>query len=303
MLNPEQDARGRELERRLVGIVFNGRLPEAQALAQRIAQAVGAEVWLAPTEGLDTRAGLMPRSRLVITVGGDGTILRTARLAAPCAVPIVGINMGRVGFMTELSPQEALERLAFYLDGKGWMEERTMLEVRVVGPEHTPEEEHLPTFHGLNDAVVARGTVSRLIHLAVRVDGEDLTTYAADGLIVATATGSTGYALAVGGPILDPRLECLLLKPMAAHLGLNTALVLPADVKVDITVLSEHPVVLSVDGFQDLMLGDGDRVRVARSPYRARFLRARPPSHFYRALFLRLGIQPRLGPLHPQQSE
>lgn len=299
MLEPGQGKRRGELERHLVGIVFNGRLPEAQALAQRIAQVLEAEAWLSPTEALDARAVQIARSRLVITVGGDGTILRTARLAAPCGVPIVGVNMGRVGFMTELSPQEALERLPAYLDGKGWIEERTMLEARVSSSGHAPEEEGLPTFHGLNDAVVARGTVSRLIRLAVRVDGEDLATYAADGLIVATATGSTGYALAVGGPIVDPRLDCLLLKPLAAHLGLNTALVLPADSKVDITVLAEHPVVLSVDGFQDLMLGDGDMVRVARSPYRARFLRARPPSHFYSALFQRLGLQPRLGPPQP----
>ncbi|MCS7206528.1 MAG: NAD(+)/NADH kinase [Dehalococcoidia bacterium] len=281
------------MERRLVGIVFNGRLNEARSLAQRIAQAVGPDAWLAPTEGLDSSARLMGRSRLVITVGGDGTILRTARLAAPSAVPIVGVNMGRVGFMTELSPQEVLERLPAYLEGKGWIEERTMLEARVVGSGHSPEEEGIPTFHGLNDAVVARGTVSRLIHLGVRVDGEDVATYAADGIIVASPTGSTGYALAVGGPILDPRLDCLLLKPLAAHLGMNTALVLPGQVKVDITVQSEHPVVLSVDGFQDLMLADGDTVRVARSSYRARFLRAHPPSHFYRGLFVRLGIQPR----------
>lgn len=290
-------------ERRLVGIVFHGRLEEARALAQRIAQAIGPEAWLAPTDALDSRASVMARSRLVITVGGDGTILRTSRLAAPCAVPIVGINMGRVGFMTELSPQEALERLPAYLDGKGWVEERTMLEARVVSSGHEPDEENLPTFHGLNDAVVARGTVSRLIRLVVQVDGEPLATYAADGLIVATATGSTGYALAVGGPILDPRLDCLLLKPLAAHLGLNTALVLPPDAKVDITVISEHPVVLSVDGFQDMMLGDGDTVRVARSPYRARFLRARPPSHFYRMLFQRLGIQPRPGSAPAPQAE
>ncbi|GBD10823.1 NAD kinase [bacterium HR23] len=290
-------------ERRLVGIIYNGRLEEARALAQRIAQAVGGEHWIASTESLESRAGAMARSRLAITVGGDGTTLRTARLAAPCQVPIVGINMGRVGFMTELAPEEAMERLPAYLEGRGWIEERTMLEARVAPEGHEPSEEGLPTFHGLNDAVVARGTVSRLIRLAVRIDGEPLATYAADGVIVATSTGSTGYTLAVGGPILDPRLDCLLLKPVAAHLGLNTALVFPGDAKIDITVEAEHPVVLSVDGFQDLMLGDGDRVQVARSPYRARFLRARPSSHFYRTLFQRLGIPPRPGLLSPSHPE
>jgi NAD+ kinase len=283
-------------ERRLIGIVFNGRVEEARSLAQRIARGVGAASWLSPTDALDAHAALVAGSRLIVTVGGDGTILRTARWAAPCGVPMVGINMGRVGFMTELSPHEALERLPFYVEGQGWVEERTMVMARVVSGARGSEVEGFPVFHGLNDAVVARGMASRLIRLSVRVNGADLATYAADGIIVATPTGSTGYALALGGPILDPRLDCLVLKPIAAHLGLNAPIVLPGDAVVDITVASEHPVVLSVDGFQDLMLGEGDGVRVEQSPYRARFLRASPPGHFYRTLFARLGLHPWSGP-------
>ena len=136
-------------------------------------------------------------SDLILSIGGDGTILRAARAVVPHAVPIVGINLGHLGFMTELKATEALDKLPRLLGGEGWIEERTMLEAETVSDGKT--------FHVLNDVVVGRGSSARVVNIETRIDGEVLTTYRADGVIVATATGSTSYLLAAGGPILYPQ--------------------------------------------------------------------------------------------------
>jgi NAD+ kinase len=163
------------------------------------------------------------------------------------------------------------------------------------------EKEDLP-FHALNDLVVGRSAISRLVHLETRVDGALVATYHADAVIVATATGSTGYALSVGGPILHPQSSDLLLKPVAPHLGLTAALVLAPDSVVEITLRSDYPAALSLDGRPDLALAPGETVQVKRSPYTTRFLRANPQSHFYSTLTKRLNpdaghTDPRTTPL------
>ena len=281
----------------LVGFVYNARLGEARALAERLAGTVGeGEAWVASSLEVERFRPACSKSRLVITLGGDGTILRAVRVAAPAGVPIVGVNMGRVGFMTELRAEEAMDRIGLYLEGRGWVEERTMLEA-LVHPEASEASagEGPPPFIGLNDAVVGRGSVSRLVFVEAKVDGVPLTVYAGDAVVVATATGSTGYALAAGGPILHPQSAHLILKPVAAHLSLPTALVLPPESVVDLTVQMEHQAMLSVDGFVDLALAPGDRVRVQRSRLVARFLRSAPPSTFYSTLLQRLGLAGKSG--------
>jgi NAD+ kinase len=137
---------------------------------------------------------------------------------------------------------------------------------------------------------MARGAASRLVTIAVHVDGAQLTTFRADAVILSTATGSTGYSLAAGGPILDPASEALVLKPVAAHLGLSAALVLAPTVEVTLTLEGDQQAILSVDGHAEYPLKSGDRVELKQSPYKARFLRANPPSHFYGTLRRRLGL-------------
>lgn len=278
---------------KLVGITYNERAPEAPALVRRLADRLGGPqvCWSCTADEVEGFRAQMAQSRLAVTIGGDGTILRTVRVAAPYGVPLVGVNMGRVGFMTELDPDEAPERIAFYVEGQPRVEERMMLEARVTPEGVEPSEEGPPPFHGLNDVVVARATAARLIAVGVRVNGAPLTTYRADGVVVATATGSTGYTLSLGGPILHPDSQSLLLKPIAAHLGINAAIVLHPGAVVDLTPqMDYHPTMLSVDGFVDLALAPGDTVRVQRSRHVARFLRADPPSAFYTRLLHRLGL-------------
>lgn len=234
---------------------------------------------------------------LVVTLGGDGTIVRIARLAAPLGVPILGVNLGRLGFLTELSPDQARERLPLYLDGDCWVEERTMLSVELepeaaVGNVFTAtgEEPARQQYLALNDVMVGRGQRVRLVHFLVRVDGATLAEYHGDGVLVATATGSTAYSLSAGGPVLQPELRNLLLTPVLPHLMPAHSVVLPAEAKIEVIVRTEHEAILSVDGQADLPLRGKAGIRVSASPHYCRFLRARPRTYFYDGLIRRLQL-------------
>jgi len=220
----------------------------------------------------------MPDTELILGVGGDGTILHVARIVAPCAVPILGVNLGRLGFITEIDGDDALSLLPDLLKGKGWIEDRAMLEAHI-------EDK---SFHALND-VVLRSVAVRLVNIAAEVNGTHVTTYRADGIIVATATGSTSYSLASGGPILHPQSREIILQPISCHLGLSHALVLPAQSAIDLKVAPKEKVVLSIDGQVELRLSDGQNVGVKLSPYTARFLRIREQTYFYDSLWQKLG--------------
>ena len=204
-----------------VGIIYNALIPEAKDLGNAILErlALPAESWIASAEDEDTLRQHSNDTDLVITAGGDGTILRVVRMTAPSGIPVVGINMGRLGFMTELRAEEAMERLPIYLNGGCRVEARNMIQARVV-KDGGGAEVNGP-YHALNDVVMARGAVSRVVTIGCNIDEARLTTFRADAVIVSTATGSTGYNLAVGGPILDPESEDLVLKPVAAHIGLS----------------------------------------------------------------------------------
>ena len=271
-----------------VGIIYNAHIPEALDLSTAILDqlALGKESWVAAAEELDTLRQRVAQSDIVITVGGDGTILRAMQVTAPCDVPVVGINMGRLGFMTELQVHEALEKLPSYFDGEYRVEERNMLQAQVVKGNNRRDG----PYHALNDAVLARDAVSRLVTVQATIDGVDLTTFRADGVILSTATGSTGYNLAVGGPVLDPQSAALVLKPVAAQMGLTSGLVLTPSAKVWLSLEGQRQATLSVDGQVDCPLEPGDRVELEQSPLKAKFLRASPPIHFYATLTQRLGF-------------
>jgi NAD+ kinase len=282
-----------------IGIVYSPWVPQADALAEALAQRVGklGPAWTRSVLELEDQEELVQQLRLLVTVGGDGTILRAVRVTAPLSVPLLGVNLGRVGFMTELSAAEAPDRIVAYAHGEGWVEERTMVEAQIVPRASGMPEGSAPpqACHGLNDAVVGRTGVARMVHVEVRVDGLPLATYSCDGVVVATATGSTGYALSAGGPILYPESTSLLVKPVSPQLSLDAGLVLPPEAVVDLTVYTNHQAALSVDGYLDLPLAQGDTVRVKRSPYVARFLRTGLRPRFPEALLRRLGSPPRGG--------
>ena len=281
----------------IIGIIYNSIVPEARAMSSALMKRLNLEDkgWSCSASDVDPSIPAAKDTDLIITVGGDGTIIRASKLTVPHGIPILGINMGRLGFMTELEADEALEKVPQYLDGTAWVEERSMLQVDIVpGKEQESRESlavvEMPFCHALNDAVVARGAVSRLVKISAYIDGAHLTDFHADAVMVSTATGSTGYNLAVGGPILSPQANEIILKAVAPHVGMAPALVLPSTALVELTVQTDRQAILSVDGSEDLELASGDGVRVKKSPYKARFLRAYPQTHFYETLTRRLGF-------------
>ena len=215
---------------------------------------------------------------LFITVGGDGTLLRASHLCAPNDVPILGINMGRVGFLIQVQQDEWPAALEQMFRQDYWIEKRMMLQVELIR-----SGDLLGTWHALNEAVVCRGAAVRPVKLSASVDDHLLTTYAADGLIAATATGSTAYALASGGPILPPELRNILLVPIAPHLSVDRAVVLSEGTVVSI-LLIEGDAVLSVDGQIPLGLAPNDIVEVCAGDYAASFVRFGDRGYFYRNL-------------------
>ena len=278
-----------------VGIIYNASIPEALDLSTAIVNELSLEQrsWISPAENPESLREQVADTDLVITAGGDGTMLRAVRVSAPCQVPLVGINMGRLGFMTELQVHDALEKLPRYYSGDMRVDAHNMIQARIIRGRSNGAAEGETVegpFHALNDVVLSRSNVSRVVTIRTTVDGAELASLRSDGIILATATGSTGYSLAAGGPILDPLSDSLVLKPVAAHVGMTAALVLSPQAKVSFYLEGAQDAVLSVDGYLDLTIEPGDRVEVEQSPLKARFLRANPPSHFYATLTRRLGF-------------
>lgn len=266
-----------------VAVIYNPRVAATLPVAEEIV------VWLeqrgcrATRYSRDEDTTGCPPSDLVITLGGDGSILRATQQAAPTATPILGINMGRVGFLTETAPEDWQATLERVLAGEGWIETRMMLRVTL-----SRDGQGIAQEHALNDAVISRGALARTVRLKTFVDGAELTRYVADGLILATPTGSTAYAYAIGGPILPPWLDNILVIPAAPHLSLERPLVLNADAVIEVEVSTEVPGMLTVDGRMEGELHHGDVVRIERSPLKAHFLRLRSRNDFYRTLVARL---------------
>ncbi len=265
-----------------VGIFYHPLNEASQTKAKQLQDLLvsyGITVWLCSAWEGETARAQLDNTDLVLSVGGDGTILRSAQAVVPRMIPIIGINLGKLGFMTELSADEAIDRLPALLSGEGWTDERAMLQAEFV-----VDGEKTDTYHALNDVVVARGAIARLIRVSASIDGKHLTDYKADGVIAATATGSTGYSLAAGGPILCPQSKELLLVPITPHLSPAYALVLPAETSVQLTVTAPHQATLSIDGHINMPLADGASITVKQSPHRTRFLRIHPEDTFYRSL-------------------
>ena len=270
-----------------IGIVYNTESPEACSLAFTLVETLnlGECLWVSPVHEMEKCLDEQKQADLVITVGGDGTILQAIRLTAYLNVPLLGINMGRLGFMTELKGDDALEHVWDYLCGKTWIEERAMLQAEICSASN---HRTLP-FHALNDVVVGRGTVSKLVTVRVSIGSAHLVTYRADAVMVSTATGSTGYNLSVGGPILYPKSREMVLNSVAPHVGLTSALVIPHADLIELTMESDQSV-LSVDAYMNVPLELGSKVRVKSSSRIARFLRAQPPSYFYSSLTRRMSM-------------
>jgi len=215
---------------------------------------------------------LIKRVSVVVVFGGDGTILRTARAAAPQAIPILGVNLGAFGFLAEVNGPDVETALRRLLAGDYQLDERMMLQARVERSAPTAQE-----FIALNDIVLTKSGYARLVKLDTHVNGEHLATHLADGLIVATPTGSTAYSLSAGGPIVHPAVDGIVLTPICAHtLNSRAVLVSGGDtiaIRVEPVGTAPPPPILTVDGQEGFPLRIGDEVRVARSPHRTRLVR------------------------------
>jgi NAD+ kinase len=241
-------------------------------------------------QGLQVIRGKMDEDRIrsavragnqdfLIALGGDGTMLRAGHLAAPYQLPILGINLGRFGFLTEIQRNEWEEALERVLDGDYWKEKRMMIRA-----EHYRNDQLLGKWDALNDAVISRGKLIRPIQLEIAINGRHLSTYVADAVIASTATGSTAYAMAAGGPILSPELRNMVLVSVAPHLSIEQSLVLSEDVQVSITSYTEHYAVISIDGQEPVDLLNGDRIEMTASDHTVNFIRFQDPGYFYRNL-------------------
>ncbi|MFC2040918.1 NAD(+)/NADH kinase [Chloroflexota bacterium] len=272
-----------------IGILYHPMKEAAYALAKQLEEFLGSRglsVWLCSAwEGEEAKAQVSGTD-LILSVGGDGTILRAAQAVVPGPTPITGINLGKLGFMTELSVGETMEKLPALLAGEGRVDERSLLEAEVFPAGEGQESSGM--LYALNDVVVARGAVARVIYVEASIDGEPLTTYKGDGVIVATATGSTGYSLAAGGPILHPQAKEFLLLPILPHLSSAYMLVLSSTAAVNLRLSTALPATLSIDGHINLPLSDGATIMVKHSASTVRFLRIHPETSFYSSLEQRL---------------
>lgn len=215
---------------------------------------------------------------LLVMAGGDGSVLRAGNLCAASRTPILGVNLGKLGFLIQVEQDDWREYFDKLLNGEAWIEERMMLHA-----EHFRAGEIVGNWDALNEVVVGRGGTLRPVRLSASVDGRHLTSYVADGLIASTATGSTAYALAAGGPILPPELRNILLVPIAPHLSVDRAVVLSEGSTVSIQVNSENAV-LSIDGQPSITLMEDDRITVRAADVTTQFVRFGDPGYFYRNL-------------------
>ena len=276
-----------------VGCCYHPKLPDdlGRRVAEELCAAAGphvGETWIASAWDEEATRRHVPGTDLLLCIGGDGTVLRAARAVIPHETLLLGVNMGRLGFLTELDAAGALERLPEILAGAGRVEERAMLHAQIVALE-TGDGGETPARHdALNDVVIGRVTLGRTVQVVVQVDGSRLADYRADGVIVATATGSTAYSLSAGGPVLPPESKDILLTPLAPHLAPRNSIVVPPTAVVEVQLAPGQQATMSIDGERDLDLAAGETVRVTLGPHRARFLRLNPPTQFYERLARRL---------------
>ena len=277
-----------------VGLVAKPDAPEAPALLRRLVE------WLT-SRGLSVSleketAGLVPSAAaaavrksdlpgqcdFIIVLGGDGTLLSMARAVGDLGVPLLGINLGGLGFLTATTVEEAVAAVDAYLGGRMAIDERMMLAARVVRRGQSVGE-----YAALNDVVITKSAMSRIINLEVSVQGEYATAYRADGLIISTPTGSTAYCLSAGGPILFPTMDAVVIVPIASHTLTNRPIVLPGHQRIDVTLKTDQDVMLTIDGQIGVNLNEHDTVQVEQAASRIRLVRF-PRTDFFSVLRTKL---------------
>jgi NAD+ kinase len=277
-----------------VGIVAKPDAPEAPALIRRllaflldrrvpvVLEKETAALVSTPDVTTVTRAEMPAEVDLLVVLGGDGTLLSMARAVGDLGVPLLGVNLGGLGFLTATTTDETLPAVDAFLAGGMTVEERMMLAARVM-------RSGQPVFEqaALNDVVITKSAMSRIINLTVGVEGQTATAYRADGLIISTPTGSTAYCLSAGGPILFPTMDAIVLVPIASHTLTNRPIVLPGTHRLAVTLQTAQEVMLTLDGQVGFELRDHDVVDVSQSRSRVRLVRF-PERHFFSVLRTKL---------------
>jgi len=220
-------------------------------------------------------AEIPKRADAIVVFGGDGTMLSVARLVCGYDCPILGANLGSLGFLTEVTLDRLYNDLTSLLEGKYEVESRCMLQARVVRPDGTEE-----TFHALNDIVVNKAALARVITVDAYFNGFFIASFVADGLIVSTPTGSTAYNLSAGGPIVYPALESILITPICPHTLTNRPLIVPPSAQVKFVLRSGEDVMITVDGQVGVSFREDDLVVCTQSPYKTRLIRSGDKNFF-----------------------
>jgi NAD+ kinase len=281
----------------IVGIISKEDNPEALALSKRVVrwmQDAGLlcliENHIADYLKIEHTDDAWTNSEVLIAIGGDGTFLRAVRMAAPREIPVLGIHMGNLGFLTEVMEDEVFKALDALKRGQYIRDERTMFEVTLLRGNKTIASQHV-----LNDVVINKGALARIIDIEVWTDSSFITCYRADGLIISTPTGSTAYNLAAGGPIVHPHVGAIILNPICPHVLSNRSLVLPDSQEVIIVVKSSKAsdnIYLTLDGQKGHPLQAGDRLSIMKGSRKAIMLRF-PQRDYFEILRSKLKWQER----------
>jgi NAD+ kinase len=257
---------------RRIGFAYNPTKDDAVELAARATgwcALRGIESWVVAAGDTPALLAALPGVDVLVVLGGDGTFLRAARAVAEVSVPIVGVNLGKVGFLSKAEAHELEDLLAKIAAGRFHLEDRMALRGSIHGEQAGAPRQ---AFLALNDVVIARGALARVVHLDVEIGPSHLATFIADGLVVASPTGSTGYSFSAGGPILDPLSRNLIVTPIAAYLSALGSVVVSPHQVVRCRVLEALEALVSIDGREDFPVGVGDAVTVEALQRPVRFL-------------------------------
>ena len=269
-----------------IGVLYIPERRDSAKLAREVVKLLdenGVNIWQGPAEDEDALCEAADSIDLLSTLGGAGTIMRATRTILEFDLPILGVNLGTLGFLAEVEPRNIEKAILALLDGDYRIEKRMMLHATL----HRDGKVLLET-DAINDLVMARGAASRTVRVSIEVDGHHVMTPSADGVILSTPTGSTAYCLAAGGPIVAPDVEGFVITPIAAHLCIAPGFVVPAQRQPSLKLVRGQDAVLTIDGHIDRPLRRGDTVYGTTSDKTAKFVRFGSDGYFYESVLTRL---------------
>ncbi|HEY7523170.1 MAG TPA: NAD(+)/NADH kinase [Candidatus Limnocylindrales bacterium] len=255
-----------------IGFAYNPTIEDAAELRERAegwCRLRGIDHWAAPAHDLATLTGELPTTTALVVLGGDGTLLRAARAVATVDVPLLGVNLGKVGFLSRVEANELEATLGQILAAEFRIDERMALEGRILQAGAASDTKPHPA---LNDIVIARGALARVCRLEVSIGPSHLATFIADGLCVSSPTGSTGYSFSAGGPVVDPTSRNIIVTPIAGYLSAIRSVVVSPSQTVTCRVVDAHEALVSIDGYDDIPIATGDVVEVRAVERPIRFI-------------------------------